>query len=42
MGPISYDKVEFKIGDLVEFRGYNYSPDSVSYTHLTLPTSDLV
>jgi hypothetical protein len=27
MGPISYDKVEFKIGDLVEFRGYNYSPD---------------
>ena len=27
MGPIDYDEELFSIGDLVEFIGYNYTPD---------------
>jgi len=27
MGPINYDEVEYKKGDLVRFVGYNYTPD---------------
>tara|TARA_R110002020_G_scaffold241976_1_gene455261 strand:+ start:1813 stop:2076 length:264 start_codon:yes stop_codon:yes gene_type:complete len=27
MAPINYDEVEYKKGDLVQFVGYNYTPD---------------